>query len=122
MRSLAFRLTLFTLLGALSFSAQADNSLVGKWRLMANKNDDSIGTLSANGKFFTIALKEPSVNFTAGYTQAPTGEFRCTVIDKNVVIMEGRFKDPSTIDMDITIKEIGKPQTTSWDLVAVRDE
>ena len=122
MRSLANRLIFALLFGALPFTVYAENSLVGKWRLVNGKSDDAIGTLSANGKFFTIALQEPSVSFTAGYTQAPSGEFRCTVIDKNVVVMEGRFKDDSTIDMDITVKEIGKPEKKSWDLVAIRDE
>lgn len=122
MRTLANRLILALLLGALSLTVHADNTLVGKWRLVNGKSDSAIGTLSANGKFFTIALKEPSVSFTAGYTQAPTGEFRCTVIDKNVVVMEGRFKDPGTINMDITVKEIGKPEKKSWQLIAIRDE
>lgn len=122
MRSLANRLTLVLIFVALSLTAHADNTLVGKWRLVNGKSDDAIGTLSANGKFFTIALQEPSVSFTAGYTQAPSGEFRCTVIDKNVVVMEGRFKNERTIDMDITVKEIGKPDKQSWQLVAIRDE
>lgn len=122
MRTLANRLTLALLLGALSLTVHAENTLVGKWRLVNGNSDSAIGTLSANGKFFTIALKEPSVSFTAGYTQAPSGEFRCTVIDKNVVVMEGRFKNPSTINMDITVKEIGKPEKKSWQLIAIRDE
>jgi hypothetical protein len=119
---MATRVTLALLLGVLSISAYAENTLVGKWRLVNGNGDNAIGTLSANGKFFTIALEEPSVSFTAGYTQAPTGEFRCTVIDKNVVVMEGRFRNPSTINMDITVKEIGKPEKKSWQLIAIRDE
>ena len=122
MRSLVHRLTLVLLLGALSFAVHAENTLVGKWRLVNGKGSDAIGTLSANGKFFTIALQEPKVSFTAGYTQAPSGEFRCTVIDKNVVVMEGKFKNEHTIDMDITVKEIGKPEKKTWQLVAIRDK
>ena len=122
MRSLFQRFFLVLVIGAFSAAAHADRALEGKWRLVNGKSDDAVGTLSANKKFFTIALDEPDVNFTVGYTQAPSGVFRCTVIDKQVIVMEGRFKNDRSFNMDITVKEIGQPATESWSVVAIRDE
>ena len=122
MRPVMTRLIAFSLLLFLSFSAQAENTLVGKWDLMMANSRDVIGTLSANGRYFTISLKEPKADFTAGYTQAPNGDFRCTVIDNNVLVLEGRFQDRKRFNLGITVKEIGKPETRDWALVAVRDE
>ena len=119
MRELTARLIVFTTLLLAAFSVQAENSLEGKWELRDSGSRDVVGTLSANGKYFTIDLREPEANFTAGYTQAPNGDFRCTVIDKNVLVLEGRFHDRRSFDLDITVKEIGKPDTRGWGLVAV---
>ena len=120
MQQMTARLIVFTVFILAAFSVQAENSLEGKWDLMNSGSRNVVGNLSANGKYFTIALDEPEANFTAGYTQAPNGDFRCTVIDKNVLVLEGRFKDRRSFDLDITVKEIGKPDTRGWELVAVR--
>ena len=120
MQPLTTRLIAFTVLILLSFSAQAQNSLKGKWEVMHAHSRNVIGTLSANGKFFTLSIEEPEASFTAGYTQAPNGDFRCTVIDKNVLVIEGRFRDKRSVRLDVSVKEIGKPETKDWELLAVR--
>ena len=121
MRPLTIRLIAIIACLLLSFSAYAQqNSLTGKWEIKRTSGSDVIGTLSANGKFFTISLDEPEAKFTAGYSQAPNGDFRCTVIDKNVLVLEGRFRDSESFNLAITVKEIGKPETQDWQLVAVR--
>ena len=119
MRELTVRLIVFTALLLAAFSVQAENSLEGKWDLMSSGSRNVVGNLSADGKYFTISLDEPEANFTARYQPSPSG-FRATVIDKNVFVLEGRFTDRRSFDLDITVKEIGKPNTRGWELVAVR--
>lgn len=120
MQPLTTRLIALTVLILLSFPAHAQNSLKGKWEVMNAHSRDVIGTLSANGKYFTLAIDEPEASFTAGYKQAPNGDFRSTVIDKNVLVIEGRFRDKRSFNLDIRVKEIGKPETRDWELIAVR--
>ena len=123
MRSAVHRLAVLLAFALITFSAHAgDNTLVGKWKLIDQANKANVGTLSANPKFFTLKLKNPKADFTAGYNQNPNGDFRSTIIDKKVLVMEGRFKDRNTINIDVMVKEIGKPEKTNWTLVAIRDK
>lgn len=99
-----------------------DKDLCGSWTLVSTKDPaKQVGTLSADGKFFTIRLDEPAMDLTATYTQAPTGEFRCTIIDKQVLIVEGRFSDANKIDFGVGVKQLGKPDVTRYEMLAVRD-
>jgi hypothetical protein len=123
MRSAVFRLVILLALTVSSFSALAlDNTLVGEWRIVNGSSRDDVGTLSATPKFFTLKLTQPKANFTAGYNQNANGDFRSTVIDKNVLVMEGRFQDRNTIKIEVMVKEIGKPEKKNFTLVAHRNK
>lgn len=96
--------------------------LCGKWTLVSETNPrDQKGTLTANGRYFTIELDEPEVNLTAAYTQGENGDFRCTIIDKAVLIMEGAFNGTDRLAFAVNVKELGKPGVVQYAMTAVRE-
>lgn len=96
--------------------------LCGKWTLVSQTNPrEQIGTLTANGRYFTIELAEPEVNVTAAYTQGENGDFRCTIIDKAVLIMEGAFDGTDRLGFAVNVKELGKPGVVQYPMTGLRE-
>jgi len=96
--------------------------LCGKWALVYETNPrEQKGTLTANGRYFTIELAEPDINLTAAYTQGENGDFRCTIIDKAVLIMEGAFDGTDRVAFAVNVKELGKPGVVQYPMTAVRE-
>lgn len=95
--------------------------LCGSWMLVSDKDaGKQMGSLTANGRYFTIELDEPQVNLTAAYTQGDNGDFRCTIIDKAVLIMEGAFADADRLSFVLNVKELGKPQVVQHLMTGLR--
>ena len=95
--------------------------LCGSWKLVSEKDPArQMGTLTANGRYFTVELEEPEVNLTAAYTQGDNGNFRCTIIDKAVLIMEGAFADANRLAFVVNVKELGKPQVVQYPMTGLR--
>lgn len=103
-----------------STSANPNHHLHGDWELFGASDRQTLGTLKADGTFFTINLSEPEMDMRIAYTQAPNGNFTCTVLDKNVIILEGRFQDSDRFDMSVKVKEIGKPEVRAYEVTAQR--
>lgn len=101
-------------------AASAANTLVGSWELSGVSNGKSLGSLSADKTYFTIKLSEPAMDMRIAYTQAPNGDFTCTVLDKQVIILEGRFRDADRFDMSVKVKDIGKPEVRTFEVTAKR--
>ncbi len=98
-----------------------DFKLSGNWTISGSGGRDKLGTIKAGTKYFTLKLTDPKVDLRTAYMQADHGEFRCTVLDKNVITMEGRFENKDRIEFHMQIKEIGKPAITRYEMVARRD-
>lgn len=99
----------------------ADFKLSGNWTISGSNGREKLGTIRAGSKFFTLKLSEPKVDLRTAYMQGDHGGFRCTVLDKQVITMEGRFENKNRIEFHMQIKEIGKPAIKHYEMVALRD-
>jgi len=99
----------------------ADFVLAGNWTVTSKKTRDKVGSLTADGKYFTLDIKEPRLDMRSIYQQAANGTFRSTLLDKQVIVIEGNFEHKDRMVMRVDIKDIGKPNVTSYDLSATRD-
>jgi len=99
----------------------AEFLLTGSWTLIGKQSRKKVGSLRADGTYFTLALQEPRIDLRSVYQQAPDGGFRSTTLDKQVIIIEGVFENKDQMTLRVGIKELGKPAIESYDMAANRE-
>ena len=100
----------------------SDHQLHGNWKLVGADDRQPLGSLKADENYFAINVSEPKMDMRIAYTQASNGDFVCTVLDKQVITLEGRFAHSDRIELDILVKEIGKPAVKTYNLLATRTD
>lgn len=100
----------------------SDHQLHGNWKLVGADDRQPLGSLTADAKYFSINVSEPPIDMRIAYTQASNGDFICTVLDKQVITLEGRFEHSDKIDLNILVKDIGKPAVKTYNLLATRTD
>lgn len=104
-----------------TYNRDANYQLSGDWTLTGAFDRKTLGSLNADGAYFSIKVSDPAMDMRTAYTQAPNGDFVCTVLDKQVIKLEGQFEHSDRINLTIKIKDIGKPQVKSYNLLATRE-